>query len=129
MAITTPKVGKLSDRYGRKKLFLIEITFFKIGSLGVARSLNFGFFLSARLLKSFGGGDIYIIACSYVICTYTKKKQGSMLGMIGGMHGIASVIGPGLGSFIIDFTSTWHWLFFINVPIGIILLFIGYFFF
>src|SRR5690625_7527614 len=43
------------------------------------------------------------------------------------MHGIASVIGPGLGSFIIDFTSTWHWLFFINVPIGIILLFIGYF--
>src|SRR5699024_10188551 len=47
--------------------------------------------------------------------------------MIGGMHGIASVIGPGLGSFIIDFTGTWHWLFFINVPIGIIFLFIGYF--
>src|SRR5699024_2707136 len=84
---------------------------------------NFGFFLGARLLQSFGGGGIFIIASSYVISTYTKKKQGSMLGMIGGMHGIASVIGPGLGSFIIDFTSTWHWLFFINVPIGIILLF------
>src|SRR5690625_1022354 len=127
MAIATPIVGKLSDRYGRKKLFLIEIAIFTIGSLGVALSPNFGFFLGARLLQSFGGGGIFIIASSYVISTYTKKKQGSMLGMIGGMHGIASVIGPGLGSFIIDFTSTWHWLFFINVPIGIILLFIGYF--
>src|SRR5699024_9453540 len=111
MAIATPIVGKLSDRYGRKKLFLIEIAIFTIG-----------FFLGARLLQSFGGGGIFIIASSYVISTYTKKKQGSMLGMIGGMHGIASVIGPGLGSFIIDFTGTWHWLFFINVPIGIILL-------
>src|SRR5690625_681422 len=127
MAIATPIVGKLSDRYGRKKLFLIEIAIFTIGSLGVALSPNFSFFLGARLLQSFGGGGIFIIASSYVISTYTKKKQGSMLGMIGGMHGIASVIGPGLGSFIIDFTGTWHWLFFINVPIGIILLFIGYF--
>ena len=126
MAIATPIVGKLSDRYGRKKLFLIEIAIFTIGSLGVALSPNFSFFLGARLLQSFGGGGIFIIASSYVISTYTKKKQGSMLGMIGGMHGIASVIGPGLGSFIIDFTGTWHWLFFINVPIGIILLFIGY---
>src|SRR5699024_2631074 len=78
-------------------------------------SPNFSFFLGARLLQSFGGGGIFIIASSYVISTYTKKKQGSMLGMIGGMHGIASVIGPGLGSFIIDFTGTWHGLFFIKV--------------
>src|SRR5690625_7647424 len=50
-----------------------------------------------------------------------------MFRIIGGMHVISSVIVLGLGSFIIDFTSTLHWLFFINVPIGIILLFIGYF--
>src|SRR5690625_7517252 len=92
MAIATPIVGKLSDRYGRKKLFLIEIAIFTIGSLGVALSPNFGFFLGARLLQSFGGGGIFIIASSYVISTYTKKKQASMLVMIGGMHGIASVI-------------------------------------
>lgn len=127
MAIATPIVGKLSDRYGRKRLFLIEIAIFSIGSLGVALSPNFGFFLGARLLQSFGGGGVFIIASSYVISTYTKKKQGSMLGMLGGMNGIASVIGPNIGSFIIDLTGTWHWLFFINVPIGIILLFIGYF--
>src|SRR5699024_4025685 len=78
MAMATPIVGKLSDRYGRKKLFLIEIAIFTIGSLGVALSPNFSFFLGARLLQSFGGGGIFIIASSYVISTYTKKKQGSM---------------------------------------------------
>src|SRR5699024_10199975 len=54
LAITTPIVGKLSDRYGRKKLFLIEIVIFTIGSLGVALSPNFTFFLGARLFQSFG---------------------------------------------------------------------------
>src|SRR5699024_12538962 len=70
LAIATPIVGKLSDRYGRKKLFLIEIIIFTIGSLGVALSPNFGFFLGARLFQSFGGGGIFIIASSYVISTY-----------------------------------------------------------
>jgi len=121
MAITTPIVGKLSDRYGRKKLFLFEIMIFTIGSLGVALSPNFGLFLAARLFQSFGGGGIFIIASSHVISTFTKEKQGSMLGLLGGMNGIASVIGPNIGSFLIDFTGSWHWLFLINVPIGILL--------
>lgn len=127
MAIATPIVGKLSDRYGRKKLFLIEVAIFSLGSLGVALSPNFGFFLGARLLQSFGGGGIFIIASSHVISTYTKEKQGSMLGMLGGMNGIASVIGPNIGSFLIDWTGTWHWLFLINVPIGVLLLILGSF--
>src|SRR5699024_2217549 len=52
MAIATPIVGKLSDRYGRKRLFLIEIAIFTAGSLGIALSTNFGLFLAARLLQS-----------------------------------------------------------------------------
>src|SRR5699024_4850859 len=127
-AITTPIVGKLSDRYGRKKLFLIEIIIFTIGSLGVALSPNFSLFLAARLFQSFGGGGIFIIASSHVISTFTKDKQGSMLGLLGGMNGIASVIGPNIGSFLIDLTGTWHWLFLINVPIGIMLVIGGFFY-
>lgn len=122
LAIATPIVGKLSDRYGRKKLFLIEIIIFTIGSLGVALSPNFTFFLAARLFQSFGGGGIFIIASSHVISTFTKEKQGSMLGLLGGMNGIASVIGPNIGSFLMDITGTWHWLFIINVPIGLIII-------
>lgn len=127
LAIATPIVGKLSDRYGRKKLFLIEIIIFTIGSLGVALSPNFGFFLGARLFQSLGGGGIFIIASSHVISTYAKDKQGSMLGLIGGMNGIASVVGPNIGSFLIDITGNWHWLFLINVPIGILIVIIGYY--
>ncbi|WP_435521453.1 MFS transporter [Bhargavaea ullalensis] len=127
LAIATPIAGKLSDRYGRKKLFLIEIAIFTIGSLGVALSPNFAFFLGARLFQSLGGGGIFIIASSYVISTFTKEKQGSMLGLIGGMNGMASVIGPNIGSFLIDLTGSWHWLFLINVPIGILLIVFGIF--
>lgn len=122
LAVATPIVGKLADRYGRKKLFLIEIAIFTVGSLGIALSPNFTFFLAARLLQSFGGGGIFIIASSYVLSTVRKDKQGSMLGMLGGMNGIASVIGPNIGSFLMDITGTWHWLFLINIPIGILLL-------
>lgn len=121
MAIATPIVGKLSDRYGRKKLFIIEIAIFTIGSLGVALSPNFELFLAARLFQSFGGGGIFIIASSHIISTFAREKQGSMLGMLGGMNGIASVIGPNIGSFLIDVTGSWHWLFAINVPVGILL--------
>lgn len=127
LAVMTPIVGKLADRYGRKKLFLIEIAIFTIGSLGVALSPNFTLFLAARLFQSFGGGGIFIIASSHVLSTFTKEKQGSMLGLLGGMNGIASVVGPNIGSFLIDITGNWHWLFLINVPIGIALVAVGYF--
>jgi len=121
LAIMTPIVGKLSDRYGRKKLFLIEIIIFTLGSLAVALSPNFTFFLMARLVQSIGGGGIFIIASSYVINTYPKEKQGRLIGFLGGMNGIAAVIGPNIGSLLMGITGTWHWLFLINIPIGILL--------
>ena len=127
LAVMTPIVGKLADRFGRKKLFLIEIAIFTIGSLGVALSPNFTLFLVARLVQSFGGGGIFIIASFHVLSTFAKDKQGSMLGLLGGMNGIASVVGPNIGSFLIDVTGNWHWLFLINVPIGIALVIVGLF--
>ena len=127
MAVSTPIVGKLADRYGRKRLFIIELVIFTVGSLGVALSPNFAFFLASRLFQSFGGGGLFIIASSHVISTVTKQKQGSMLGLLGAMNGIASVLGPNIGSFLIDMTGNWHWLFLINVPIGVLLVIFGWF--
>lgn len=96
LAISVPIVGKLSDR-GRKKLFIIEIALFGIGSLLVALSPNFAFYLTARFIQAMGGGGIFIIGSSHVLSTLPKEKQGKALGLLGCMNGIAAVIGPNLG--------------------------------
>ncbi len=125
LAISIPIVGKLSDRYGRRKLFLIEIFIFGLGSLLVAISPTFELLLASRLIQSLGGGGIFIIASSHVLSTFPKEKQGKALGALGGMNGIAAVLGPNVGSFILDATGNWHWLFLINLPIAVALLILG----
>lgn len=126
LAISVPIIGKLSDRYGRKKLFIIEIAIFGIGSLLVALSPNFTFYLVARFIQAMGGGGIFIIGSSHVLSTLPVEKQGKALGMLGGMNGIAAVLGPNLGSIILGLTGSWHWLFLINVPIAIVLVILGF---
>lgn len=125
LAISVPVIGKLSDRYGRKKLFIIEIALFGIGSLLVALSPNFTFYLIARFIQALGGGGIFIIGSSHVLSTLPAEKQGRALGMLGGMNGIAAVLGPNIGSVILDLTGKWHFLFFINVPIAALLIIFG----
>ncbi|WAA11150.1 MFS transporter [Fervidibacillus albus] len=126
LSISVPIIGKLSDRYGRKKLFIVEIALFGLGSLLVALSPNFVFYLSARFLQALGGGGIFIIGSSHVLSTMPVEKQGKALGMLGGMNGIASVLGPNIGSMLLDLTGTWHVLFLINVPIAILLVILGW---
>ena len=126
LAISVPIVGKLSDRYGRKKLFIIEIAIFGIGSLLVALSPNFTFYLIARFIQAMGGGGIFIIGSSHVLSTMAVEKQGKALGMLGAMNGVAAVLGPNVGSMLLDLTGSWHWLFLINVPIAIFLVVMGF---
>ncbi|MDG3062119.1 MFS transporter [Lacticaseibacillus casei] len=126
MAIATPIIGKLADKFGRRKLFLIEILIFAIGSLLVALSPSFIFFLGARLVQSIGGGGIFIIASSHILATYPKPQQGALLGALGAVNGIASVVGPNLGSLILNITGQWHWLFLINLPIAVFILISGF---
>ncbi|WP_102691101.1 MFS transporter [Rummeliibacillus pycnus] len=127
LAISVPIVGKLSDRYGRKKLFIVEIALFGIGSLAVALSPSFSFYLVARLIQALGGGGIFIIGSSHILSTLPEEKQGKALGMLGGMNGIAAVLGPNLGSVLLDLTGNWHYLFLINVPIALVLVILGTF--
>lgn len=125
MAISTPIVGKLADRYGRKRLFVFEIILFAVGSLLVAWTPTFEFFLGARLIQSFGGGGIYIIASSHILSTYSPTQQGKLLGALGAVNGIASVVGPNLGAVILKITGHWNWLFMINIPIALFVVVAG----
>ncbi|CAM5222736.1 putative MFS family arabinose efflux permease OS=Ureibacillus acetophenoni OX=614649 GN=SAMN05877842_110136 PE=4 SV=1 [Ureibacillus acetophenoni] len=127
LAISIPIVGKISDRYGRRKLFLVEIALFGLGSLLVALSPSFEFYLISRFIQAMGGGGIFIIGSSHVLSTFPVEKQGKALGMLGGMNGIGAILGPNLGSMILDLTGNWHYLFLINVPIAIVLVVLGYF--
>lgn len=88
----------------------------------VALSPNYSIFIISRLIQSFGGGGLFVIASSHIISSYSKEKQGTMLGGLGAMNGIASVLGPNIGSLIISISGTWHWLFLINVPIAFLII-------
>lgn len=125
LAISLPIIGKLSDRYGRKRLFLIEITLFGLGSLLVALSPSFGFYLFSRFLQALGGGGIFIIGSSHILSTVEPSKQAKYLGLLGAMNGVAAVLGPNVGSFLLDLTGNWHVLFLINVPIAVVLIILG----
>src|SRR5699024_5112764 len=100
IAISVPIIGKLSDNYGRRRLFIIEIFLFGLGSLLVALSPNFTFLLIARFIQAIGGGGIFIIGSSHILATMPEKSQGKALGLLGGMHGLSAVIGPNLGGLI-----------------------------
>jgi EmrB/QacA subfamily drug resistance transporter len=125
LSISLPIVGKLSDRYGRKKLFIVEIALFGLGSLCVALSPSFGMYLASRFVQALGGGGIFIIGSSHILSTVEPEKQAKYLGLLGAMNGIAAVLGPNVGSFLLDLTGNWHVLFLINVPIAIALFILG----
>ncbi|WP_379970511.1 MFS transporter [Ectobacillus sp. sgz5001026] len=126
LSVSVPIIGKLSDRYGRKKLFMIEVVLFGLGSLLVALSVSFPMFLAARLVQSLGGGGIFIIGSSHILSTLPKEQQGKALGALGGMNGMAAVLGPNIGSFLLAWTGNWHWLFLINLPIAITLIILAF---
>jgi len=125
VAISVPIIGKLSDNYGRKRLFIIEILLFGIGSLFVAISPNFTVLLVARFIQAIGGGGIFIIGTSHVLATLPKNQQGKVLGLLGGMHGLSAVVGPNVGAVILHITGTWEWMFLINIPIALFLIVMG----
>ncbi|MGG5462218.1 MFS transporter [Clostridium sp. B9] len=126
-AVSMPIMGKLSDKFGRKKVYMVSIILFGLGSLlcGVSDYVgSYSFLLASRVIEAIGGGGIMPIATAYIGTSFPVEKRGSALGMIGGVYGIATVIGPTLGSGILSIfgDKNWGFLFLVNVPISIIIL-------
>ncbi|MCY9001958.1 multidrug efflux MFS transporter Bmr3 [Bacillus spizizenii] len=117
-----PIYGKLSDMYGRKRFFLFGLIFFLIGSAlcGIAQTMNQ--LIIYRAIQGIGGGALLPIAFTIIFDLFPPEKRGKMSGMFGAVFGLSSVLGPLLGAIITDSIS-WHWVFYINVPIGALSLF------
>ncbi|MGD9677724.1 MAG: MFS transporter [Vulcanibacillus sp.] len=117
-AVSMPIVSKLADIYGRKKVFIISIALFGLGSFMAGFSQNLTWLLFSRIIQAIGGGGIMPIANAVISESFPKEKRGMALGLVGATFGVATIIAPNLGGFITDYLS-WQWIFFVNVPIAV----------
>lgn len=118
-AISTPIYGKLSDLYGRKRILSIGIIIFLFGSSLCGLSQNMYQLVAFRAIQGLGAGAIFTVTYTIVGDIFTLEERAKVQGWISTVWGIASLLGPFLGGFLIDYLS-WHWIFFINIPFGIL---------
>lgn len=120
-AVTTPLYGKLGDQFGRKKLFQFAIILFLAGSAlcGLAQTMNQ--LVMFRALQGLGAGGLMSLSQAIVGDVVPPRQRGKYLGYFAGVFALSSVIGPLLGGFFTDNLS-WRWVFYINLPIGILAL-------
>jgi MFS family permease len=122
--VSVPLMAKLSDTYGRRNIYIIDVLLFAIGSIIIVFSWNFESLLVGRAIQGFGAGGIFPVASAVIGDTFPKEKQGSALGMIGAVFGLAFILGPIIGGVLLLFS--WHLIFAINIPISIGVIFFAF---
>ncbi|MEO5918896.1 MAG: MFS transporter, partial [Candidatus Limnocylindrales bacterium] len=117
--ITVPFYGKLSDIYGRRPMLMIGISLFMVGSALSGLSQEMWQLILFRGIQGLGAGALFPIALAVIGDLFSPAERGKYQGLFGAVFGISFLIGPGLGGFLTDNVS-WHWIFFVNLPVGVI---------
>ncbi|MFB7711670.1 DHA2 family efflux MFS transporter permease subunit [Streptomyces sp. NPDC056105] len=117
----TPLWGKLGDQYGRKKLFQIAIVIFLISSALCGMAQNMPQLIGFRALQGVGGGGLMVLSMAIVGDIVPPRDRGRYQGLFGAVFGATSVLGPLLGGLFTEHLS-WRWVFYINLPIGVVAL-------
>ena len=115
--IGSPVMAKFSDFYGRKKIFIMDVILFGIGSCLIAFSFNIESIFLGRIVQGFGCGGIFPVAGAFIGDAFPLNERGKALGIIGSVFGISAIGGPLVGAVLIPFG--WNWCFTINIPISI----------
>lgn len=129
-AAAIPVIGKIADIIGRKPVYVLAIGLFGIGSLGCGLAQDFSslpLLLTSRAIQAIGGGGMVPVATAAVGTTVPPAKRGMALGLVGMVYGVASVFGASAGSLILDIAgqANWQWIFYINVPIALLVVVLG----
>ena len=117
--ISVPFYGKLSDYFGRKPLLIFGIIVFLAGSALSGVSQNMTELIVFRGIQGIGAGSLFPISLAVIGDLFTPAERGKYQGLFGAVFGVAALIGPALGGIITDNIS-WHWIFYINLPLGLI---------
>lgn len=117
--VTVPVWGKLSDLYGRRLLYQVGIGIFLLGTLLSGMSASMTQLIIFRAVQGLGAGALVPLAMTIIGDIFTLRERARMQALFSGVWGLSSVIGPIIGGFITDNIS-WRWVFFINLPIGVV---------
>ena len=114
-----PATGWLADRFGRKPVFLTSLAAFTVASVACAMSPNLGFLIAFRVLQGIGGGAIMPVGMTMLLEIFPRARHGRAMAVWGMATMVAPALGPTLGGWLVTAVN-WHWLFLINLPIGIV---------
>ncbi|MBO7743096.1 MFS transporter [Paenibacillus sp. MWE-103] len=118
-AVTTPIYGKLSDLFGRKPVFIVGVVIFLVGSVLCGLATSMLMLVIFRVIQGFGAGAVQPVAMTIIGDMYSVEERAKIQGYFSSVFGISSVIGPLFGGMIVQY-SHWSWIFWMNVPLGIL---------
>ncbi len=111
--------GKLGDLYGRRKMFMAGLVVFTLASLACGLAPSAGFLIGARAVQGVGAALMNPATLSIITATFPPKERGQAIGIWAGVSALALAIGPLVGGLIVD-NINWHWIFYVNVPVGVV---------
>jgi len=114
--VGVPLMSKLSDLFGRRKVYAVDVALFGAGSLLVALAPSFEWLLVGRAFQGFAASGIFPVASAVVGDTFAPEKRGRALGVLGAVFGLAFIIGPIVAGILLIFG--WQWLFVVNLPLA-----------